>query len=98
MVHALTTPQGDGWVVDIPKYITYSGTSTCGEGWNEALRHATIYLSSNGYDTISIFTTNRKTRMSDGYSCMFKRISWNYIIANQVDHELRQRVYNELWK
>ena len=97
-VHAISTPEGDGWVCDIPKHFSKSGTSLQGEGWNDALREAMNYLISRNIDVIQIFTTRRDTVMEPGYSKCFKMISWNYITANQVDHELRQKAYGAIWK
>tara|TARA_R110002074_G_scaffold13529_1_gene48132 strand:- start:508 stop:813 length:306 start_codon:yes stop_codon:yes gene_type:complete len=96
-VHAMQGRDEDAWVVDIPNHITRTGKAKLGQGWNEALYTGLVYMSNNGHDTVYIYTTNRDTVMADGYSKMFKMISWNYITAQQVDINLRQRVYDAMW-
>lgn len=97
-VHAVSTENGDGWVVDIPKHITKSGTSEKGKGWDDALEEGLTYLINNGYDAASVFTTNRNTTMNPSLRTYFTTFSWNYITANQVNHSLRQLAYGAIWK
>ena len=97
-VHAVSTENGDGWVVDIPKHITKNGVSEKGKGWDVALENGLMYLLNNGYDIAYVFTTNKFTTVKSTLRNYFTTFSWNYITANQVDYNLRQMAYGAIWK
>jgi predicted GNAT superfamily acetyltransferase len=96
-VHAVSTENGDGWVVNIPKCITKSGISEKGKGWDDALEEGLSYLINKGYSTVHVFTTNRDTKVNSSIRNYFTTFSWNYITANQVDYNLRQLAYGAIW-
>ena len=97
ILYSVSSKEADGWVMHIPNKCTRSGISDLGEGCNAGLVEAVTYLCTNGYDAIEIFTVNRDTKMADGDSKLFNKISWNYITANQVDYSLRQMAYGQVW-
>lgn len=97
-IHAVSTPDGDGWVCNIPKHCTKTGVALQGEGWNDALREAMNYLINKNIYRIEIFTTNANTSMDIGYRKHFDFVSWNYITANQVSPDIRQMAYGAIWK
>lgn len=97
-VHAITSGNKDGWVMEVAKHTIRTGISERGQGTNDALYSAMEYLYNKDINYINIFTTNRETYVHEDFISRFSPISWNYISANQVRPELRQKLYEKLWK